>query len=223
MLGFVLLPYCILESGASVSVPMTGLRKAPIESVAHGGLRCLYSALPGGVPRPSLEDVLEFHDIVRRMFLQATLIPFRFPTKFLDEGGLLAFLREREAHFAEQLRKAGGLAQMELRLSPLAASARAAAPSGREYLEALRDRLQGCTRVAERAASTAREITRDWRRREDQGSLRCYVLLPRDAVADFRERMRRLPVDEGVALIVSGPWPPTEFMELELEAAGGQS
>lgn len=199
---------------------MAGLRKAPIESVAHGALRCLYSALPGGVPRPSLEDVLEFHDIVRRMFLQATLIPFRFPTKFLDENQLTDFLRQRESNFGEQLRKADGLAQMELRLSPLTTAPRTAA-SGRDYLEARRDLLKLCQRVSQRAAHTTSDLTREWREREDQGSLRVYAMLPRAAAAEFRERMRRLPVDDGVALIVSGPWPPTEFMQLEFETAGG--
>lgn len=199
------LPYCMLLRTAGLKLPRKGVGGRPVRRMTEADLLCLYSE---GLPPASAEAALEFHRVLAAVMKQASPAPFRFPT-VLELEELRRFLHLNSAHFARQLERVQQAVQMELRITATGEPQQAAA-SGRQYLAArarARKRLQSGARRVRRALGP---LARRWRERETAAGLRCYVLVDREQVPRFRERV---PAGGGLSIQVSGPWPPTEFLE----------
>jgi hypothetical protein len=52
----------------------------------------------------------------------------------------------------------------------------------------------------------------DWRQRAASHGVRCFVLIKREAVGEFQQKIQRVQLPEASTAAVSGPWPPTEFL-----------
>jgi hypothetical protein len=48
-----------------------------------------------------------------------------------------------------------------------------------------------------------------------------YYLVPRDSVAEFRKAFQSMSLNNPAKLLLSGPWPPYNFMRLDLSQAPG--
>jgi hypothetical protein len=149
------------------------------------------------------------------IFAQAAVIPFRFPTTLESEQELRTFLAAGAAGYLEALARLRDLIQMELRIS-VAPAASSSPSSGREYLQAREARARALADGAAAARAASRQLLQDWRARESRSGLRCYALVRRANVGEFEDLMRALVPPQGVTMVVSGPWPATEFLEVRV-------
>ncbi len=211
-----ILPYCMFEEQAAVRTPNAGVRHAEVSQLSAGGLSCLYSEMTGAVAETAdkvKEEALEFFAVVQHAFAQAEVIPFRYPTLLKDEAELRRFLEERSGEYVAALQRLRGTAQMEVRITPVAK--RPAASTGKQYLEASQASEAALEEAAAAAHAAAKPWLRDWRVRESANGLRCYALVARGELKEFQQQMRKLEAGTRVGVVVSGPWPPTEFVDVE--------
>lgn len=211
-----ILPYCMFEEQAGVRAPNAGVRHTEVSRLSAGGLSCLYSEMTDAVAETSdkvKEEALEFFGVVQHAFAQAEVIPFRYPTLLKDEDELRSFLEERSGEYVAALQRLRGTAQMEVRITPVAK--RPAASTGKQYLEASQSSEAALEQAAAAAHAAAKSWLRDWRVRESANGLRCYALVARGELKDFQQHLHKLDAGAKVSIVVSGPWPPTEFVDVE--------
>ena len=198
-----LLLYCMAEVKADPPIPPRGVRSAAVEGVQHGPLVCYlsrYESFPGGSAEELKQDALDFHWTINHVFEKQAVIPFRFPTLLATESDLTNFLTRKSSAYAADLQRLRDLVQMEVRVT-LPAEA-PASDTGTAYLKAKFDAAQKATELENLVRSA---VQAEWRQRGN----RHFALIPRGAVAEFRDKI----ADLGQAsLRVSGPWPPSEFV-----------
>jgi hypothetical protein len=182
------------------------------------------------------------HDtVVRAAVTAGPVLPLRFGTVVADEDGARRLLREHSAVARERLDRIGDAREWGVRLVrslsedepvPVAARGSSAELTGTEFLARRRQALQE-REHAEQTAHTAAQVleealaphvTEALRRGGAPGSsllLDVAYLVPPRTEADFLAETERLGGElrsAGLALEVTGPWPPYSFAAL---TAGG--
>jgi len=188
------------------------VRTAHIQSLTEDQLCCFYSNI-NGLAGISKEDALACHRVIDGIFRQTAVIPIRFPTLVKGEEELRAFLRSHGAEYRAALARLRGSVQMEV-LIVLAPDA-APADSGRAYLENRRQIGQMLVAAAERIRARSGHLAADWRTHtgNQRDSLRCCALIVRESERAFRNQIESMPATDGLKIILSGPWPCTEFID----------
>ena len=204
-----LLLYCISESEAPP--PKEGVRGQRVEREAIAGMQCYFSQFPAALTKLTKEDALAFHHVITAIFARAAVIPFRFPTLLAGKGELDVYLETEGHDLLESLQRLREFVQMEVRLTMDDARA-ASAGSGKEYLQSRKHAADDLLELSDNVHELLEEDVRGWHTREFQNGLRCYALVPRDKIADFRNKCERLRLEGGVRVALSGPWPPSEFL-----------
>jgi hypothetical protein len=198
-----LLLYCMAEAKADAPMPSRGVRGAAVEVLPHGPLACYlsrYESFPGGTAEELKQDALDFHWTINHVFEKQAVIPFRFPTLLPMDSDLMAFLHKNSTAYAADLQRLRDQVQMEVRFMLPADTP--ASGTGTAYLKAKFDAAQRATELENLVRSA---VQADWRQRNH----RHFALIPRGAIAEFRDKIADLG---RAALRVSGPWPPTEFV-----------
>jgi len=178
------------------------------------------------------------HDaVVRAAADVGPVLPLRFGTAVPDEEAARTLLRTHAASAAEQLLRIGTAREWGVRLvrtlapgaePALAGRLRTDDVSGTEYLSRRREELQrgdDLTRTAAEYAERLQDelsahVTESLRRGGSTGSsllLDMAYLVPTAAEAEFLGRVQQLTEDleaHGLALEVTGPWPPYSFVAL---------
>lgn len=195
-------------------MPDGGVYNSRVENLVEGPLRCFYSRLDR-LTDVSREHALAFHRVVSGVFRLAAVISIRFPTLVRDDEELRDFLRKHSAQYSAALERLRDSVQMELHISAVGENAAASPASGTAYLEARRAAVQALAATAEQAYGSVRHLTRGWRVRAGNRPdfVRCYALIARDAVQDFRHQIESLPAPASMKVVLSGPWPWSEFLE----------
>lgn len=206
-----ILPYCIVAD-PQVSAPASGVRQAAVEEISHQDLRCFYSEFAQQPEAFTKEDALQFYATVEAFFNRVAVIPFRFPTLVESTEKLHEFLEEKSEPYASALHKLRDLVQMELRVT-MATSAPASKPSGKEFMTTRLAQKQALNAAAVGARSALQELGSGWRQRETREGVRCYALVARARIREFQERAQALAAGGEVRILVSGPWPATEFLD----------
>ena len=183
-----------------------------VEEMACGGLRCFYSEFHQRPESFTQQDALKFYATVQAVFAKAAVIPFRFPTVLEAKPQLAEFLEQKAQDYRAALERLRIFVQMELRLAP-AASQETRSASGKEYMTRRLKNKKTLESLATAARSAVAGIHTDWRQQETREGLRCYALVKRDAVEQFQEKAKALRPAEDVRVVISGPWPATEFIE----------
>jgi Gas vesicle synthesis protein GvpL/GvpF len=207
------IPYCILLQYRSPSVPVTGIGDSHIQKLSEGELVALYSELEKvDISPKSLQSAaLEFHRVVRTVFEQVAVVPFRFPT-WLTQPELIKHLQEESQRYRAFLTSHANHVQMEARVAFAASnSTKIAATSGTAHLRARAAEARRLRGTAEILRNLLASEVVEWRERETPAGLRLYALVDRSHTADFRERLSRQEHEINVRW--SGPWPATEFLE----------
>ena len=138
-----------------------------------------------------------------------------------DQSQILQLLDEREAEFEQLLGQLEGLVEMGLRVwSKSAAEEPLPASPGARYLAVVRGRHAGLTPIEEQWAQRVCESIEGFYAREKREAcpvpegrlVSLHFLVARAAAEEFRQRVRRLAVSGEMKLMVSGPWPPYNFV-----------
>jgi gas vesicle protein GvpL/GvpF len=209
-----MLLYCMTEADAAVGTLSPGVREAEMESLAEHGVRCFYSRVEdlGANAESFRADALRFHAVLREILDRAAVAPFRFPTLLESEGELREFLAGEAPAYVQDLQRLRGMVQMEVRIRPDATLPDT--QSGKEYMEGRAAETRTLNVRADAVRAAAKELITEWHTRRESGGLRCYALIPREQVADFEQRVRALSPVEGASIMVSGPWPASEFLHV---------
>jgi hypothetical protein len=192
-----------------------GLRDSKVESLDEGGVRCFYSQLehlPVRDTNALRDDAVQFHRVIQQVLQRAAVVPFRFPTLIESDAKLREFLAANAAGYLEELRRFRELVQMEVRIRSTATGA--APASGTDYMRARQDETRALAAHAAAARDAASELIEHWQVRDEERGLHCYALVRRDQVEAFERCMQSLSPLEDATMVVSGPWPPTQFLHV---------
>ena len=211
-----LLPYCVFSSALVLPEIVTGVQEAPVLRLDDGGLSVLYSgvsALPQD-PGELAQAAMSFQSTVQQVFGAGLVIAFRFPSQLATLDELRAHLRENAERYRNALMQLNGMAQMEVRLTQLGSGAPPSQDqtTGTEYLKAKQAQSQSITAAIEALKQAAGTLVHEWRTRESAGVSRSYALIPHDKAAEFKRVMGFVRLSGGTRAVISGPWPPSEFL-----------
>ena len=183
------------------------------------GLSCFYSVNSTLSSNPPGESAVQFHGVLQAILSAQDIIPFRFPT-LVTESELQSQVQEQAAEYHEWLARVRGRIQMEMRIEyrdfePDSEKADEGKVSGTQYLRARQKRLTMLESAAGILKSNAADLIQGWRQRSSSDHLRCFALVRRETVADFRRRMASAEISSDLTARISGPWPALEFFREE--------
>lgn len=182
-----------------------------------GELRCFVSDFAAQMPyAPVPEMVKAFNQVLQRIFAQAVIIPFRFPTIVESEDTLRQFVESRAAEYSGALKRLRNKVQMDVRIifkAPENVNS-SSSKSGREYLEGRRERYQQAQSVMDEFRRVSNSLAEEWIQRDTPSGIRSFALVDRSSLAVFLERIGSVVTPADISARVTGPWPPSEFVEI---------
>lgn len=210
--------YCITRDDKSIEVLGSGVAGFSVEQLASSDLRCFFSRVENckDLEGKTRETALQFHRSIQHIFQQTQVIPFRFPTLVDDSSHISNYLQQNAQKYASSLIRLRNMVQMEIRIehrSAIVHDVTTGGRSGAEYLRSRQARQNRLSELAEIFQKAAAAITTEWRVRSSADKIRCFVLIDRSLISQFEQMLARVGVSGDVAVRVTGPWPPTEFIE----------
>ena len=215
-----MLAYCVAEQLTQFSSLGTGVEGAPVRWIDVGRLRCFVSDLAAQMPyAPVPEMVRAFNQVLQRIFAQAVIIPFRFPTIVESEDTLRQFVESRAAEYSGALERLRNKVQMDVRIMFKTRESvnSSSSKSGREYLEGRRERYQQAQSVMDEFRQVSNSLAEEWIQRDTPSGIRSFALVDRSSLAVFLERIGSVVTPADVSARITGPWPPSEFVEIKRE------
>ena len=227
--------YCLAEKIDALPAPVIGISGAQVDLIQLEDFSLLVSEFDADSAPPVTRENVLAHDAVVRIVLSATTpLPFRFGT-VQTEAQLGSYIRTHRTALEAKLAAVQGCVEMSVKIisktnqSDLnASSERAEDGPGARFLNEKRREILG----GERRAKEAREVAA-WLEeqvgtfvRQNEITL-CPTgklivaaahLVDRDEVAKYRDQLasaRNLRPE--LHFLVSGPWPPYTFSNIELE------
>jgi hypothetical protein len=212
------LVYCVAEASAPLPSTGTGVRGLPVVRVAHSGLAVFISrdSSSDAWTRPlARESVLEFHQVLRQLFLAVSILPFRFPTILSGDQELEAHMESASERYKHLLEKYRTSVQMEVLVHALDKPDALATASGTEYLRTRRSQRKEWNQIVDGLESVAGSAVIEWRVRSLPQGVCWFARLERHSVDQFNAAMKTWKLPAGHVARVSGPWPVTEFFLLD--------
>jgi hypothetical protein len=228
--------YCVGREGLhqGPEAPL-GAHSQPVCLVSDSGLSAVVSELEPSASPPDVGTLLAYEKVVEYYFAQATIIPMRYECWLRGPAEVAGLLRERGAEYDALLQQLEGFAEMGVQLlssGPAAAETAAPQPAlpnhngdatGAAYLSSRKRHY----RASERSASRQYEVidslcgalASSFARRKVEPPaaaphlLSVYFLVPRIQVARFRDLVREYRAAADAKLLLSGPWPPYNFVD----------
>jgi len=231
--------YCIFGGPlpADLETP-SGVGGQCVSTVNHEGLGAVLSKLAEPDSPLDTSELLAYGTVVETFYRQLTVIPLRYGCRVECPGDAIVLLRENHRAYRALLHELKGLGEMGIRVLLDTSGAgseskpRPAFPksfplscaSGAAYLAAKRQRVLGLDRAALDQRRLAEElcsfladffVRRKVEYPESSGThlLSLYFLVRRDSVESFRRAACQLHPQESVKLLLSGPWPPYNFVD----------
>jgi len=206
------------------------------------GLCAVFSEVSDGAGAHDVSRAMQHHKVIESFFDQTTVVPFRFETVLEDLADLELLLGERGDYYKQILRRLDGGAEMGIRaIVHESTAARAvddeaggfpsaeASNPGKLYLCSRKVRYAHESLLAEKHeqvsakfraafAGLFKEFRSEASRLAVQGSdpgallISLYFLVPKDLLLSFRHRFDALESTDPSKLLLSGPWPPYNFV-----------
>ena len=221
------------EPNINVPPAATGVRggavTSMVEEVAASGIRCFYSdsdlSNTSQHTNQIAVDAMEFDAVIRGIFKDVAVIPFRFMTALTNVEELQAFLKKNGDQYVAELAKVRSKIQMEVRVT---AQQQPRDPeedtSGTDFLKAKQAATQAVDELVGRIMAEFQSA--QWKRKSSSDGCKLYALVERAGADNFSEAMKRVEAGPQFNLRSSGPWPATEFIncyaELQSAIAGAK-
>lgn len=213
------LAYCAFCHNPELALPQTGVTSAPVQVMAEGELRLLWSEVAWPfAPERMQKNALEFHEVISHVFKHTAVIPFRLLSVFEDERSLRAFVVEHAEAFLKDLERLRECVQMECVVYPAPGRVQANSSSGAAYLREKAEMLQAQEQHVSAIRESLGELGRETRVREGKNGIRVFVLTERGKEQAFRARVEQAAVPESLSRRISGPWPAAEFLSEQVRA-----
>ncbi len=213
--------YCICQQGVDEPPQEPGIRV-----VTGYGLAAVVSGVEEPTAAPSVSSLLEYERVVEAIHARQTVIPLRYGCRMENEEQIVRLLEDRCQEYKALLDRLRGMTEMGIRLLwPTSAVPLPDIPQspGTAYLASLRNRYNSQDALAPEEAQLADRIADSlarWstdQRREISSSgqgrmLSLYFLTPKSRSEEFRKKAREISPPPEVKLLLSGPWPPYNFV-----------
>lgn len=220
------LVYCVFHTpGRRTPQLPPGVGGQPVFLVARNGLSAAASKIDITSLTPAIAPLLDYEKVIESIYRQRAVIPLRYGTVFDTKPRIAELLEEHGRQYEETLKELEGRVEMGIRvlLENPRDHAPAAELSGVAYLAVLRKRYAQEARLADTQQAAADEIGKClsglWVRskvesRPSAGGvlLSLHFLVSRKSVNAFREVFRKIKLSASVGLLLSGPWPPYNFV-----------
>jgi hypothetical protein len=233
--------YCICHHpGPEFTKNLVGVGGRPVYQVAHRRLSAAISQVDSTDLAADLPRVRAYERVVLSCHRQGAIIPMRYGCVLPRESEVIQLLDEHSRQYEDLLQELEGCVEMGLRVLLASGPWVAAAPEGSREVagppppEAAPSR-PGLAYLLARKAHFAQEDrwTQEYRQAAERylaqfsglfakaktegpsprlPLLSLYFLVPRRAVASFRQAFRHLAAAESARLLLSGPWPPYNFV-----------
>jgi len=210
-----------------VQQDLAGCSPEPVMRVltAHG-LAAAVSAVEEMSSPPSVSSLLAYERVVEAIHTRQAVIPLRYGCVMESESAVIRLLEDHRQEYEALLARLLGMTEMGIRvLWPARAGVLPDFPSspGAAYLASLRNRYNSAKALAPEEAQLADQIMglvsgcSTEQRREvsssSQGRLvSLYFLTPNTYAEQFRHKARQISPPIGAKLLLSGPWPPYNFV-----------
>ncbi len=194
--------------------------------VAPDGLAAAVSLVGDRSPAPSIASLLQYEKVIEAIHARQAVIPLRYGCLMESESAILRLLENHGQEYRVLLGRLRGNTEMGIRiLRPARPGAPPDSPSspGARYLASLRSRY-GCTgvfapeeaqladRISGRLAGLYTEQQREVSASGRGRLLSLYFLTPKAGVERFRQTVSSICPGGAAKLLVSGPWPPYNFV-----------
>ena len=231
--------YCVFRSPAQPrpGIP-PGVGGKPVFVLSQNGLSAGLSEPAESDRVPDISQILAYEAVVEHLYRDLTVIPVRYGCQLEGASEALGLLERHRAEYGVLLDELEGLAEMGIHVLLEGSGAGTdsdawpvppksfplACNSGAAYLAAKRQRYLGL----DQATLHERLLVEDFwsslaslyvRRKVEfpdpnrSRLLSLYFLVPRAAVEAFRRAACHLHPKEAVKLLLSGPWPPYNFVD----------
>ena len=232
--------YCIFRAPLPPALEIPdGVGGHRVFTANYNGLGAALSKLAEPHSPPDASKLLEYEEVVQSLYRYLTVIPMRYGRRVGCPYEAVILLRENHGAYSALLRELEGLAEMGIQVlldKPIAEAEtdRLAIPpewfpppstsSGAACLKAKELHYLG----AERATMAQRALVEhlcdsldgsfvrhkvEFPSSKRSRFLSLYFLVPRDSVECFRRAARGFPRNECIKLLLSGPWPPYNFVD----------
>ena len=219
-----ILAYCGFRQSPELALPTLGVNRAPVELTSLDNLCLLWSEVEWPFdPQRMQKSAVEFHGVVRQVFKQTAVIPFRLLSVFNDLPAFTAFTAENRERFLRDLNRLKDFVQMECVIYPAPSQMQVDRSSGRAYLEQKAVALRSSEGFAQSMQDALSHLSREVRVREGKNGTRIFVLVDRGRENDFRQAVTAVPIPLHLSRRMSGPWPTAEFLseQVKMPQIGG--
>jgi hypothetical protein len=231
--------YCLTQGLDTLDHAPPGISDAKVSLLKHEELGVLVSNSETDVVSVTRDNALAHAAVVRSVLDRTTPLPFRFGT-VVEEQQLKSYLTARKSALQTQLEHVRGCVEMNVKIiqqvqndEPLPQEHRLVSEGpGTAFLAEKRREIIGDERKAEHAAELStlvrkalEGLIKDERitlRPSERLAFAAAHLVERSTVQTYREKMSEaLKQRPELHFLVSGPWPPYSFANIELELRHG--
>ena len=215
--------------------PMTGVKGREISFVTGHGLCAAVSEVDVEEGAPPVAELLVYGKVVEDLHRLQAVVPMRYGCFLYGISVIREALKERQRQYQALLEKLEGQVEMGIRL--LLSQAEATPPqavppvNGRNYLTRQRDHYRMRDETTQHHQMLLDRTIQAFsglygRQRTETATkngsviLSLYFLVPGNKVSLFRETFRRVAEDGEAKALISGPWPPYNFVATDLAPAG---
>jgi hypothetical protein len=211
--------YCVTDPNPEVKIA-SGVCETAVLSREMLGVRLYWSNLDDpeaclGAAEALKKAAVQFHKVLREVLAATTPIPFRFPTLLEREEVFGEHLSSEQELYREALARVGNALQYEIvgTWTDDQAADFSKPVTGKEYLQRRQQASGRVTAVESKLKSVTADFVREWRGRQERKTHRWFALVTRENREKFLAALRTAGGSEGIRLRLSGPWPPSEFVQ----------
>ncbi len=221
---------------------LSGVDDQPVFVTSNSGLNAAISMINSSVPTPDVSRIMAYKRVIDAFHRDRTVIPMRYGCILEDEQKVIQLLENRFNHYESLLRELDGCVEIGIRIlstepgiwnsdsknhigseaDPEFCTAKRI-NSGRAYLDARKahydqnDRLSKHMEMAiDRIRSAVTGLYVKFKPETLSSShvqlVSLYFLVPREYVEHFCHVYRHISNMESMKLLMSGPWPPYNFV-----------
>ncbi|MEI7946894.1 MAG: GvpL/GvpF family gas vesicle protein [bacterium] len=224
------LVYCILKAPGVNGESTAGVMGKTVYFVTAQGLAAAVSEAASLENTPPVDELLVYSRVVEELFFKQAVVPLRYGCFLEGQSEVRRILEEGADRYGTLLNTVEGCVEMGIKLLfPKSAAIPSPSPqeaksvNGGGYLEQRRAHYQmqeADTRqyqslidgyVQAFAGLYSRHRT-ETATRDGAIVLSLYFLVSRNNIDRFRETFRPVVEQEGVKTLISGPWPPYNFV-----------
>lgn len=224
--------YCLAEKLEALAAPVSGISGARVDVLNVQGFSLLVSGFEGDSVSVTNQNVLNHDNVVRSVLNETTPLPFRFGSVVTTQQ-LAGYVNTHHASLRTSLARVRGCLEMGVKIISNTERMDSGSDSdergpGAAFLHRKQREILGGERRTEEAKQVAAWLHEQVHHlvHEEKISLRpteklivaAAHLVKRQSVGEYRERLavarKRRPE---LHFLVSGPWPPYTFSNIELE------